>query len=136
MSHLTVTFADDRQQDHRSRSGSSPRPNTSNGSSRSSRPILYPIEPSTKKKTFHLPLGSPSSPNGSGSRPSSPIPPDLSDPERLPLLESSEYNRRLMTIPIIVTFFLIIVGLIVGGWALGQGAGGDRWPGGPHAAPI
>lgn len=71
----------------------------------------------------------------SPARPTDPICPPADDPERQPLIGTGELNRRSVFYPVIVGVVVVIgFGLVVGfgGWRLGMGEGGRRWPGGPH----
>lgn len=57
------------------------------------------------------------------------------DPERQPLITAGELNQRKTGLPVlmgVVVFILLGFMIGFGGWRLGKGAGGDRWPGGPH----
>ena len=59
----------------------------------------------------------------------------VEDPERQPLIPAAELNRNRSFYPVVVGVVVaIIFGLFVGfgGWRLGQGTGGGRWPGGPQ----
>ncbi|EIW71625.1 hypothetical protein M231_07431 [Tremella mesenterica] len=57
------------------------------------------------------------------------------DPERQPLISTSELGRRRTYVPIVLSVLgLVIFGILVGfgGWKIGKGEGGGRWPGGPY----
>ncbi|KAK8849588.1 hypothetical protein IAR55_004923 [Kwoniella newhampshirensis] len=93
-------------------------------------------QPQSQSQSQSQPL--PESPS-----PSSPIrfsarrAPDVSSPsdlERQPLLPPQQLNRGKTFYPIVVAVLvLIVLGVVVfGGWRLGKGEGGGRWPGGPH----
>ncbi|WRT69598.1 uncharacterized protein IL334_006587 [Kwoniella shivajii] len=59
---------------------------------------------------------------------------DPEDPERQPLLETRQLNKpRILYSVLSVLSVIILLGLFVGfgGWRLGKGEGGDRWPGSP-----
>jgi hypothetical protein len=59
----------------------------------------------------------------------------VEDPERQPLIPTTELNRNRVFYPVAVGVAVVVTfGLVVGfgGWRLGQGTGGGRWPGGPH----
>ncbi|WWC92707.1 uncharacterized protein L201_007666 [Kwoniella dendrophila CBS 6074] len=59
---------------------------------------------------------------------------DLEDPERQPLISTRELNRKRYFWSIITTILVIILlGLFIGfgGWNLGRGTGGGKWPGSP-----
>ncbi|KAL7425025.1 hypothetical protein Q5752_000713 [Cryptotrichosporon argae] len=55
------------------------------------------------------------------------------DPERQPLLAPVELRVARITYPIVIAVLVVVLLVIVGigGWRLGKGAGGGRWPGGP-----
>ena len=139
-SSLSVSFANGNRNPHdrsRSNSGSKPIPHSPDSTGEPSKPVLYPIEPSTRRKTFHLPLGSPSSPMNGGSRPGTPrLGSDNgeTDPERQPLISTTATGRRRWTYTFVVLLMIMIIGTVVafGGIRLGGGEGKGRWPGGPH----
>lgn len=136
---LTVSFDKAHHNRSRSSSGSRPVPHSPDTQGEPSKPVPWPSEPSTRKKTFHLPLGSPSSPIfSSGSRPTTPQlgSNNQSDPERQPLISTVPYPRNRWTYLFASFLMLAIIATVIGfgGWRIGQGAGGDRWPGGPHKA--
>lgn len=139
MSNLTVSFEPGRKASTSSTgsgSGSKPVPHTPEGNSEPSKSIPYPIDTGLepyRKKTFHLPRGSPCSP--SHSRPGSPQLPQSQDPERQPLLSATETNRRRTAYPIVIGMMaVVILGFLVGigGYRLSHGEGEHRWPGGPQ----
>ena len=139
MSNLTVSFEPGRKASTSSTgsgSGSKPIPHTPKGNSEPSKSIPYPIDTGLepyRKKTFHLPRGSPCSP--SHSRPGSPQIPQSQDPERQPLLSATETNWRRTAYPIVLGMMaVVILGFLVGigGYRLSHGEGEHRWPGGPQ----
>ncbi|WVQ79283.1 hypothetical protein IAT38_001379 [Cryptococcus sp. DSM 104549] len=58
---------------------------------------------------------------------------DADRAERQPLIGTRELQRRSVFYPIVVGLALVILLAVVGfgGYRLGRGAGGGRWPGGP-----
>ncbi|WVF68415.1 hypothetical protein IAT40_003180 [Kwoniella sp. CBS 6097] len=59
---------------------------------------------------------------------------DPSDAERQPLIATREVNRPRVWWSILIGVLLVIfVGIMIGfgGWRLGKGTGGGRWPGSP-----
>ncbi|WWD20214.1 hypothetical protein CI109_104690 [Kwoniella shandongensis] len=57
-----------------------------------------------------------------------------SEAERQPLLPPRQLNRSTTFYTVLGTVLvMLLVGVVVfGGWQLGKGEGGGRWPGGPH----
>ncbi|WVQ95956.1 hypothetical protein IAU59_003055 [Kwoniella sp. CBS 9459] len=59
---------------------------------------------------------------------------DPSDAERQPLIATREVNRPRIWWSILVGVLIVVfVGMMIGfgGWRLGKGTGGGRWPGSP-----
>ncbi|OCF34315.1 hypothetical protein I317_04164 [Kwoniella heveanensis CBS 569] len=59
---------------------------------------------------------------------------DPGDAERQPLIGTREVNRpRIWWSILLGTLIIIFVGMMIGfgGWRLGKGTGGGRWPGSP-----
>ena len=98
-------------------------------------PGPHPTSRSTSSTSLHTKrLSSFPSDTPPPSAPAGPIP-SATDPERQPLIPPAELGRRRFFYPLSVALALVMVfGLVVGfgGWRLGKGEGGDRWPGGPH----
>ena len=116
-----------------------PHPSTSRPKSQSPNPQLQTPLPPTS------PI--PPVPNNSPNQPLTPSPisfrthprrhdlPTASEAERQPLIANRDVNRSRLFYPIVIGLMVFLVlGAVIGlgGWRLGMGAGGGRWPGGPH----